>query len=90
MRRLKLIQVGLGWFGWSWGVEILPSVPTVAVAAFVDVDALVLRRLRDEVGIPAERCFASLGEAMAAVEADAVLVTLPTIYHAAIATEALW
>ena len=89
MRRLKVIQVGLGWFGWSWGAEVLPSVPTVEVAAFVDVDAFVLRRVRDEIGMPAAGCFASLDEALTAVEADAVLVTLPTIYHAAIAAKAL-
>ena len=89
MRKLRLIQVGLGWFGWSWGAEILPAVPEIEVAAYVDVDTLVLRRVQGEIGAPAKRCFASLGEALATVEADAVLVTLPTIHHAAIATQAL-
>src|SRR5262249_14687960 len=46
-------------------------------------------RAQKKLEIPAERCFSSLGDALAAVECDAVLVTTVLAAHVPVALEAL-
>jgi predicted dehydrogenase len=89
MDRIRLIQVGLGFWGSNWAEEILPTVPLVEVVAQVDPDPAARARIRDRLGVPESRLFASLAQARAAVPADAVLASLPTRLHAAVCREAL-
>jgi len=89
MRRMRLIQVGLGVWGYNWAKEALPPVETVDVVAHVDVSEAARERVRATLGVPASKLFASLGEALAAVECDAVLASLPTAWHVPISRLAL-
>lgn len=86
---LRLIQVGLGFWGGDWAETILPGVASVQVVGWVDRDPKVRAAKQDALGLPAESCFASLNEALNAVEADAVVVTVPLSAHAAVTQEAL-
>jgi predicted dehydrogenase len=78
---MNLIQVGVGGWGQSW----LPRVqrhPDASLAALVDVDPAALEVAREQTGLSASRCFASVEEALGKVEADAVLnVTPPALHH---------
>lgn len=89
MQRIRLIQVGLGFWGSSWAEEILPTVPSLEVVARVDPDPAARARIRERAGLSAGALFASLAEARAAVAADAVLASLPTRFHASVCREAL-
>jgi predicted dehydrogenase len=87
--KLRLVQVGLGFWGLDWAEEVLPQAQTVETVAHVDPDPTAQAVLAARTGIPPERCFASLAEALDRVPCDAVLASLPTVFHAAIAQEAL-
>ncbi|HET6468824.1 MAG TPA: Gfo/Idh/MocA family oxidoreductase [Geminicoccaceae bacterium] len=87
--RVRLLQVGLGFWGANWALEVLPTVGEVETVGYVDPDAAAVARLGAELGVPPERCFASLAAALARVECDAVLASLPTAFHAAVARDAL-
>src|SRR5919202_4144381 len=89
MRKLKLVQVGLGFWGQDWAEEILPAAAEVEVAGYVDTDPDALAALRQRLGVPAERCFASLAEALERTGAEAVLATLRTAHHFPVVREAL-
>jgi predicted dehydrogenase len=88
-RRVRLIQVGLGFWGTNWAEEVLPTVPEVETVAYVDPSPAATGQLCARLDVPAGRCFPSLAEALARVPADAVLASLPTALHAPIAREAL-
>jgi predicted dehydrogenase len=89
MRKLRLVQVGLGTWGTNWATEILPTVETVELVGYVDIAAPARERLKAKLGVPGAMVFTSLREALAAVECDAVLVTLLTAFHVEACTEAL-
>lgn len=86
---LRLIHIGVGGWGLNWEQNVLPKVDSIERVAAVDADASILKELQNEVGIPAELCFSSLQDALAKVEADAVLVTVPLRWHIPVALEAL-
>lgn len=73
MAPLRLLQVGLGPHGRGWARHVLPNIPELEVVAYVDKDPFALDTLREESGAPAERCFESLKEAIAATRPEAVL-----------------
>ena len=85
----KIIHVGLGEFGQNWEREVFQHVPDVTVAAWVDAKSSTLETARDSLGLPADRCFSSLADAMAAVDADSVLITAPQPVHIPLAIQAL-
>src|SRR4051794_13149424 len=89
MRKLKLVQVGLGFWGQDWAEEILPDAAEVEVVGYVDPAPEALAALQRRIGVPAERCFASLAEALAATGAEAVLGTLRTPSLSRVVREAL-
>lgn len=72
---LRLIQVGLGGWGQNWFREVVSRNQAVEVAAWVEIDADALRAAQQHLQLPPERCFLQVEEALAAVQADAVLVT---------------
>jgi predicted dehydrogenase len=87
--KIRLVQVGLGFWGLDWAEEVLPHARQVDVVGHVDPDPAARGVLRVRAGVPSGRCFASLAEALGSVPCDAVLASLPTALHAAVAREAL-
>ncbi len=85
----KIIQVGLGRWGANWATEVVPTVATAEPVAYVDSAPAALERAQALAGARPEQCFASLGEALAAVDCDLVLATLRTEAHHAVARQAL-
>ena len=85
---MRVLQVGAGSWGSSWA-QIIARAPFVELAGVVDPDSGALARVGDLVGVPPERRFRSLAEALARVEIDAALVVVPPAAHAGVAIEAL-
>ena len=86
---LRLIHVGLGGWGGDWARTAIPAVDAVEVVAIADPSEPTLRAVREHLGLREDQAFASLTAALAAVEADAVVITAPAVTHAPLALEAL-
>lgn len=86
---LRIVQVGLGGWGRDWAEHVIPEVPEVELAGYVDSDPRALARLREEVRVGSERCFLSLQEAITATKPEAVLVTATLPGHAPVTQAAL-
>jgi predicted dehydrogenase len=84
---LKIIQVGLGGWGWSWTQVVLDS-PHWELAAIVDLNEELLSKACDTYKLDPKNAFKSLKEAVAHVKADAALVVVPPDFHAQVAIEA--
>ncbi|KIL34682.1 hypothetical protein SD71_18125 [Cohnella kolymensis] len=85
---LKVIQVGIGAWGYSWIPVIIDS-PDWELVAVVDLNKDQLAKASAEYDIPAERTFTSLSDALKVVQADAAVVTTPPQFHAPVVNEAL-
>jgi predicted dehydrogenase len=85
---LKIIQVGIGAWGYSW-LRVLHDSPHWELAGIVDLNQGALDRACAEFQFDAKNTFTSLKEAMRQLKADAVLVTTPPEYHAPVVIEAL-
>ncbi len=86
---LRIIQVGMGGWGRDWAKRIVGPDDAVTLSACVDADAAALDLARQELDLPADHTFASLSAALAACEADAVLITASLPGHVPVALEAL-
>ncbi|TMG66555.1 MAG: Gfo/Idh/MocA family oxidoreductase [Chloroflexi bacterium] len=86
---LRLIQVGLGPHGRNWARKVVPEIGEIEVVAFVDKDPYALDALKEEAGVPAERCFESLTEAIAATQPQAMLNTTALPAHVPVTRAAL-
>ena len=86
---IRLVQVGMGGWGRNWAAKVIQRNEDVALVACVDLDAELLVQTQQLLSIPQERCFQSLSSALAAIEADAVLITASLPAHVPIALEAL-
>ena len=86
---LRIVQVGLGGWGQDWAERVVPRVDGVVPVAWVDADPAALARAAATLGTPSGGVFPSLAAALAAVEAEAVLVTAPLAAHVPVALEAL-
>jgi len=84
----KLIQVGVGGFGRSW-TDIVESSEFWEATAYVDINKENLREAALAHKMPEERCFTDLQDALAKVEADAVLIVVPPKVHMDIALQSL-
>lgn len=60
---------------------MLPQVPEIDVVAYVDKDPYALDAVRAEANVPADRCFESLNEAIAATQPEAALNTTAMASH---------
>lgn len=85
----KVVQVGLGHWGFDWTAEVLPTVPQAEMVGYVDTSEDALARAQSELGISASLCFSSLSAALEAVECDLILGTLRTQAHFPVAKQAL-
>lgn len=81
MGKLRLIQCGVGGFGAAWVQYFTTRSPDFELVALVDVVPRNLELAAPRAALPAERCFATLQEAIAAVPADAVLTVTPPPVH---------
>ena len=84
--KLRLIQCGLGGMGRAWRDNATaPSSPTASsdfeIVAAVDVSEQALRDGGEHLRVPPERRFRNLADAIAAVDADAVLTVTPPAVH---------
>ena len=79
----------MGGWGRSWAEELLKYPDLSHTVGYVDVEPEMLRLLRRDVGIQEGMCFGTLQEAIAATDAEAVLVTTALPGHAPVAIEAL-
>jgi predicted dehydrogenase len=86
---VKIIHVGVGGWGLDWEQNVVSNVPGVERVAAVDASPEILATAQKTLGIPASRCFSSLSEAVASVEADAALITVPLPFHIPVVLEAL-
>jgi predicted dehydrogenase len=89
MTKLKLIHVGLGRWGSDWVQHVYPRSSEVEPVAYVDKDPEAVTRAQSKLGTTSAKFFPALSEAIAATDAEAVVVTLPLPLHATIAREAL-
>ncbi len=86
---LRLLQVGLGPHGRNWARRVVPEIDEVELVAYVDNDPYALDALKEEAGVPAERCFESLTEAIAATHPEALLNTTALPAHVPLTRAAL-
>lgn len=86
---LRIIQVGLGGWGRDWYRRRLKPEKWVDVVAHVDQSPDALTLAQRDAEVPADRCFTSLDEALAATDAEAVLVTASLPGHAPASSAAL-
>ncbi len=80
---LRLVQAGLGGWGRDWARTVLPAVAEVEPVGWADPSAASLALAQREAGVPPDRSFATLHDAIAAGdgEVDAVLVTTDLPHH---------
>lgn len=86
---MRIIQVGMGGWGQSWYENVLKLNPDVEVVGFAEPDGPILAKASQALDLPQERCFASLRQALQAVEADAVLITTSLAGHVPVALDAI-
>ena len=85
----KVIQVGLGSWGFDWTANVLPTVEQAEMVGYVDTSEAATARVQKKLGIPKSKCFASLAAALDAVECDLILATLRTEAHFPVAKRML-
>ena len=86
---LRIIQAGMGGWGRDWAKNVLQRDDQVALLACVDADAASLALARKKLDPPAHGYFESLTDALAATDAEAVLITANLPGHVPLAVEAL-
>jgi predicted dehydrogenase len=89
MSKIKLIHVGLGRWGFDWAQHVYHGSSEVEPVAYVDKDPEALGRAQSKLGASPCKFFPALGDALAATDAEAVVVALPLALHAVVAREAL-
>lgn len=77
MSKLRLIQSGVGGFGKTWALRVLPNSRDFDLVAIADPNPAARQEAGGTLQIPADRQFSDLATAVASVEADAVLSCTP-------------
>ena len=85
---MRLIQVGVGAFGRSWA-EVAAAAAGCELVAVVDAEPAARAWAAATLGLPEEALFADFGEALAATDADAVLLITPPVTHHPLGLQAL-
>jgi predicted dehydrogenase len=81
MNKLRLIQCGVGGMGDAWIQGATTKSPDFDLVAIVDVVPQNLEKIGEQIGLAQDKRFASLENALEAVEADAVLTVTPPPVH---------
>jgi predicted dehydrogenase len=84
-----VLLVGLGPHGRGWAKQVIPEITEVEVVGYVDSDPYALDALREATNVPADRCFESLMEAIAATQPQALLNTTALPGHVPVTEAAL-
>jgi predicted dehydrogenase len=79
----------MGPHGRGWAKQVIPEVKEVDVVGYVDTDPYALDALREVAKVPAEKCFESMKEAIAATQPQAALITTALPSHVAVTKLAL-
>jgi predicted dehydrogenase len=88
-RPLRIVQVGMGFWGRDWARSVVPEVPGVELVGCVDSDPGALALHQAELPHSPPRCFRSLDQAIEETQPDAVLVTTNLPGHAPVTNAAL-
>jgi predicted dehydrogenase len=83
----RIVQVGLGGWGWSW-TDIVKASPHWELAAVVEIDAAKLKLAASHFGLVDRQLHSSLAAAVTAAAPEACLVVAPPEAHAAVTIEA--
>ncbi len=87
---LRIVQVGMGGWGRNWTKNIVSQNRDVELVACVDTVPAILSLAQQELShLHIKHFLPSLAEALAAIEADAVLITASLPGHVPVALEAL-
>src|SRR5437899_7439087 len=86
---LRIVQVGMGFWGRDWAQLVVPEIPDTELVGCVDSDPSALALFQNQSQISPPRCFSSLDQALDATDPDAVLVTTTLDGHAPITRAAL-
>lgn len=85
---MKVIQVGIGGMGNAW-LRAVMDAPNVEYAGFVEINDAIAAEQVNRYGLDASKVFHSLPEALAAVQADAVINVTPPQFHKDVSITAL-
>ena len=86
---LRIVQVGMGFWGRDWARLVVPEIPDTELVGCVDSDPSALALFQKQSPDSYPRCFNSLDQALDATDPDAVLVTTTLDAHAPITRAAL-
>jgi predicted dehydrogenase len=86
--KLRIVQVGLGGWGWSW-TDIVKASPHWELAAVVEIDEGRLKQAAAHHALGEKQLHTSLKAAVEATRPDACLVVVPPEAHAPVAIEAM-
>ena len=89
MKRIRLLQVGLGDWGRDWAWRVIPDVEEVEVVGYVDSEPASLDLLRKALPESKDMRHESLHEAIATTKPEAILITTTLPGHAPIARAAI-
>jgi predicted dehydrogenase len=87
-KTLSIIQIGVGFWGWSW-VKIALESPDWDLVGMVDVKKENLEKACEHYGISTDCAFTSLDEAVRVTKPDAALVVVGAEAHAEVTINAL-
>ena len=79
----------MGPHGRGWAKQVIPEIKEVDLVGYVDTDPYSLDALREVANVPAEKCFESMKEAIAATQPQAALITTALPSHVAVTKAAL-
>jgi len=88
MRKLRVIQIGTGSWGFSWIEKALVS-KDIELVGVVDMKQEMLDYAVSNYKLDPSMCFKSLAEAVKNVEADAAFIIVPPAFHKDVTIEAL-
>jgi len=88
MKKLRIIQVGVGFWGWSW-VQVALDSPHWELVGIVEKREENRKRAAEHYGFKKGQVFDSLQKAAAALKPDAAMVIVGAESHCEVAVEAL-
>jgi len=86
---VRIIQVGLGGWGRSWARTVISQNEDIEVVACVDMIESMRTQAQNDLKLPANLFYATLAEALTAVDCDAVIITANLPGHVPTALTAL-
>ncbi len=88
MKKIRVIQIGAGNWGFSW-IDKVKNSKGIELVGLVDSSSDALHQASNHYHINPHICFLSLSDAIKNISADAAFVVVPPAYHKAMTIEAL-